>query len=186
MLSSFYFNVLTSFHFKIKINFMKANPSMRSRLRENKSQHSRAPNVNYSRLNQTKSFISVLKVYQKKVLINKENFCANTDSWISRWRCSWRAIFCLQFPLIKCQCLCLNLLHHLFAFFQYIRVMAKGAQCGEDGPFFATTPRSVIQNGIAIDSQIMITPDWLLIGLMLACFFILVLIIVLGLVSDYW
>ena len=61
--------------------------------------------------------------------------------------------------------------------------MAKGAQCAEDGPFFATTPRSVIQNGIAIDNTILITPDWLLIGLMLACFFVLVLILVLGLVS---
>ena len=62
--------------------------------------------------------------------------------------------------------------------------MAKGAQCGEDGPFFATTPRSVIQNGIAIDTEIMITPDWLFIFLMLACLFILVLIIVLGLVCT--
>ena len=64
--------------------------------------------------------------------------------------------------------------------------MAKGAQCGEDGPFFATTPRSVIQNGMAIDTTILITPDWLLIGLMLACFFVLILILVLGLVSRHY
>lgn len=67
---------------------------------------------------------------------------------------------------------------------QYIRVMAKGAQCGEEGPFFPTTPRNVIQNGISIDNSILITPDWLLIGLMLAFFFIAILIIVLALVSH--
>ena len=61
--------------------------------------------------------------------------------------------------------------------------MAAGAQCGEDGPFFPTTPRIVIQNGIAIDTTILITPDWLLIGLMLGCFFIVILILVLALVS---
>ena len=61
--------------------------------------------------------------------------------------------------------------------------MAEGAQCGEEGPFFPTTPRNVIQNGISINDAILITPDWLLIGLMLACFFIVVLIIVLALVS---
>ena len=62
--------------------------------------------------------------------------------------------------------------------------MAEGAQCGEEGPFFPTTPRNVIQNGISINDAILITPDWLLIGLMLACFFIVVLIIVLALVSS--
>ena len=62
--------------------------------------------------------------------------------------------------------------------------MAEGAQCGEEGPFFPSTPRNVIQNGISINDAILITPDWLLIGLMLACFFIVVLIIVLALVSS--
>ena len=61
--------------------------------------------------------------------------------------------------------------------------MAAGAQCGEDGPFFPTTPRIVIQNGIAIDTTILITPDWLLIGLMLGCCFVVILILVLALVS---
>ena len=69
-----------------------------------------------------------------------------------------------------------------FIMFQYIRVMADGAQCAEEGPFFATTPRAIIQNGMLIDQGISITPDWFLIGLMLACFFILLLILVLALV----
>ena len=61
--------------------------------------------------------------------------------------------------------------------------MAKGAQCAEDGPFFATTPRVVIQNGIAISRDIVIMPDWVLIGAMLGSFALLMIILVIGLVS---
>lgn len=63
--------------------------------------------------------------------------------------------------------------------------MALGAQCAEDGPFFATTPRSVIQNGMAISQDILIMPDWLLIGLMMACLLLLMIILVIGLVSPH-
>lgn len=63
--------------------------------------------------------------------------------------------------------------------------MALGAQCAEDGPFFATTPRSVIQNGMAISQDILIMPDWLLIGLMMACLLLLMIILVIGLVSHH-
>lgn len=67
---------------------------------------------------------------------------------------------------------------------QLVRVMAKGAQCAEDGPFFATTPRVVIQNGIAISRDIVIMPDWVLIGAMLGSFALLMVILVIGLVSE--
>lgn len=63
--------------------------------------------------------------------------------------------------------------------------MALGAQCAEDGPFFATTPRSVIQNGMAISQDILIMPDWLLIGLMMASLLLLMIILVIGLVSHH-
>ncbi|CAB4034339.1 Hypothetical predicted protein, partial [Paramuricea clavata] len=63
----------------------------------------------------------------------------------------------------------------------YVRVMARGAQCAEDGPFFSTTPRSVIQNGMAISQDILIMPDWLLIGLMMASLLLLMIILVIGL-----
>ena len=69
------------------------------------------------------------------------------------------------------------------SFLQLVRVMAKGAQCAEDGPFFATTPRVVIQNGIAISRDIVIMPDWVLIGAMLGSFALLMVILVIGLVS---
>ena len=62
--------------------------------------------------------------------------------------------------------------------------MAKGAQCAENGPFFSTTPRVVIQNGIGINSDILIMPDWVLIGAMLGSFVLLMVILVLGLVSS--
>lgn len=61
--------------------------------------------------------------------------------------------------------------------------MAKGAQCAEDGPFFSTTPRVVIQNGIAISRDIVIMPDWVLIGAMLGSFGLLMLILLIGLVG---
>ena len=61
--------------------------------------------------------------------------------------------------------------------------MAAGSQCIEDGPFFPTTPRSIVQNGIAFDSMILIKPDWLVIGLMLGGGLLLVMMFILGLVS---
>ena len=61
--------------------------------------------------------------------------------------------------------------------------MALGAQCAEEGPFFSTTPRAVIQNGIAISQDILIMPDWLLIGLMMASLLLLMIILIIGLVS---
>ena len=67
---------------------------------------------------------------------------------------------------------------------QYVRVMAEGAQCIENGPFFATTPRVVIQNGIAISRDIVIMPDWVLIGAMLGSFALLVVVLTIGLVSE--
>jgi hypothetical protein len=60
--------------------------------------------------------------------------------------------------------------------------MALGAQCAENGPFFSTTPRAVIQNGMAISQDILIMPDWLLIGLMMASLLLLMIILVIGLV----
>ena len=66
---------------------------------------------------------------------------------------------------------------------QFVRVMAKGAQCAEDGPFFPTTPRVVIQNGISISRDIVVMPDWVVIGAMLGSFALLMIILVIGLVS---
>ena len=75
------------------------------------------------------------------------------------------------------------ILYYMYNSFQYVRVMARGAQCAENGPFFSTTPRSVIQNGMAISQDILIMPDWLLIGLMMASLVLLMIILVIGLVG---
>lgn len=65
----------------------------------------------------------------------------------------------------------------------YIRVMAQDAQCTEDGPFFPTTPRYVIQNGLSIDQDILRAPDWVvivvLLALLIAAFIILILALIL-------
>ncbi|XP_039352856.1 uncharacterized protein LOC120375904 [Mauremys reevesii] len=42
----------------------------------------------------------------------------------------------------------------------YVRVMPHGGQCYEDGPFFPTTPRHVIQVGIARIPNLLLKPDW--------------------------
>ncbi|KAM4016320.1 uncharacterized protein ACNLHF_002692 isoform 2-T2 [Anomaloglossus baeobatrachus] len=54
----------------------------------------------------------------------------------------------------------------------YIRVMLVGGQCYEEGPFFPTTPRHVIRNGIGQMPPILLKPDWpaiagIVIGLMI-------------------
>ncbi|XP_013391352.1 uncharacterized protein LOC106159584 [Lingula anatina] len=64
----------------------------------------------------------------------------------------------------------------------YVKVMAKDAQCSEDGPFFPTTPRYVIQNGIALEQDILKSPDWVLIAILLASVLVLMTIIVIALV----
>ncbi|XP_069599125.1 uncharacterized protein [Ranitomeya imitator] len=64
----------------------------------------------------------------------------------------------------------------------YIRVMLVGGQCYEEGPFFPTTPRHVIRNGIGQISPILLKPDWpaitgIIIGLaivLLTCVLLLV------------
>ena len=68
--------------------------------------------------------------------------------------------------------------------FQFIRVMAQNAQCSEDGPFFPSTPRYIVQNGIAVEQSILLAPDWLTIGLVLACVLILTILLICVLVSD--
>ncbi|PIK35706.1 hypothetical protein BSL78_27462 [Apostichopus japonicus] len=60
----------------------------------------------------------------------------------------------------------------------YIRVMAENAQCSEDGPYFPPTPRYVVQNGIAVESGILLAPDWLTISLVLALVLVLTILLV--------
>ena len=62
--------------------------------------------------------------------------------------------------------------------------MAPNAQCSEDGPFFPTTPRYVIQNGMSIEQDILKSPDWLLIGILCAAVFLIVIIIIIALVGN--
>ncbi|KAM3921492.1 uncharacterized protein RB166_010883 [Leptodactylus fuscus] len=42
----------------------------------------------------------------------------------------------------------------------YIRVMLVGGQCYQEGPFFPTTPRHVIRNGIGQMPPLLLKPDW--------------------------
>ncbi|XP_062603182.1 uncharacterized protein LOC134264959 [Saccostrea cucullata] len=64
----------------------------------------------------------------------------------------------------------------------YIRVMAQGAQCAENGPFFPPTSGYIIQNGITVASDILKTPDWEIIFILLGTAFIAMVFMLLALV----
>ena len=67
---------------------------------------------------------------------------------------------------------------------QYVRVMSQDAQCTEEGPFFPATSRYIIQNGMSIDQDILKSPDWLVILLLLAAVFLVLILLILTLVST--
>lgn len=52
--------------------------------------------------------------------------------------------------------------------------------CTELGPFFPQTPRYLIQSGITLRSSILLEPDWLFIGLLIASSIIIVLLLILA------
>ena len=67
--------------------------------------------------------------------------------------------------------------------FQYVRVMVQDAQCTEVGPFFPATARYAIQNGMSLDEEILKSPDWLVICILMAAVFLIILLLVIALVS---
>ena len=68
---------------------------------------------------------------------------------------------------------------------QYIRVLPEGAQCQEDGPFFPTTPRYVIQNGLSINQDILKAPDWIVILCIMVAVLLVMALLIIALVSLY-
>lgn len=59
--------------------------------------------------------------------------------------------------------------------------MDVGGTCTESGPFFPLTPRYMTQNGLSLDSTILLAPDWVLIAILLVVSIILILILVVAL-----
>ena len=66
----------------------------------------------------------------------------------------------------------------------YIRVVEETVQCPNLGPFFPASPSVAIQLGIVRNDDILLAPNWLLIGIMLAGATILMGILVVALVSG--
>lgn len=62
--------------------------------------------------------------------------------------------------------------------------MAQDAQCTETGPFFPATSRYAIQNGVALDQEILKSPDWVVILFLLAAVFLAMVLLVIALVSG--
>ena len=65
----------------------------------------------------------------------------------------------------------------------YIRVVELSAQCPEQGPFFPTTPSITIQFGLVRTDDILLSPNWILIGSMLTGAIVLMAILTVALVS---
>ena len=67
---------------------------------------------------------------------------------------------------------------------QYVKVMAQNAQCTEDGPFFPPTARYLIQNGMSLDRNILQSPDWIVMVVLMAALILLCVVIMIALVSG--
>lgn len=65
----------------------------------------------------------------------------------------------------------------------YFRVVEETAQCPEEGPFFPATPSQAAKLGIERNDDLLLSPNWLLIGTMLAVAAVLMGILVVALVS---
>lgn len=65
--------------------------------------------------------------------------------------------------------------------------MDQGGTCSEVGPFFPQTPLYLIQNGVSLRSDILLEPDWVLIGVLVAASLatIIILLVALYLFREY-
>lgn len=59
--------------------------------------------------------------------------------------------------------------------------MEAGGTCTEVGPFFPPTPRYMVQSGFTLRSDILLEPDWLLIGLLIAAALVVVIVLIVAL-----
>ncbi len=65
----------------------------------------------------------------------------------------------------------------------YVRVVELSAQCPEQGPFFPTTSSRTTQLGIVRSDDILLSPNWILIGSMIAGAVVLMAVLTVALVS---
>ena len=66
----------------------------------------------------------------------------------------------------------------------YVRVVDLSAQCPEQGPFFPTTSSRTTQLGLVRSDDILLSPNWILIGSMLAGAVVLMAILTVALVRG--
>jgi len=62
--------------------------------------------------------------------------------------------------------------------------MAPDATCTDEGPFFPLTARYAVQNGMALDDQILKSPDWVIICVLLAAVFLVIILLIIALVNS--
>ena len=61
--------------------------------------------------------------------------------------------------------------------------MQQDTSCTEDGPFFPQTPRYIIQNGFSQNQDILQSPDWEVIVVLLTMLFLCMLLLIVALVG---
>lgn len=59
--------------------------------------------------------------------------------------------------------------------------MNEGGTCTEQGPYFPPTPLYFVQNGLTLDSTILLEPDWFMIAMLLLVSILVVSILVVAL-----
>ena len=67
----------------------------------------------------------------------------------------------------------------------YIRAVDVSAECPEQGPFFPTTPSMTTQLGLVRSDDILLSPNWILIGSLLAGAVLLMAVLTIALVSVH-
>lgn len=68
--------------------------------------------------------------------------------------------------------------------FQYVKVVPAGGECYVSGPFFPSDPHHLTRMGIAQRRQLILRPDWLMIGGLLVGAVVVLCLCVTILVSD--
>ncbi len=67
---------------------------------------------------------------------------------------------------------------------QYVRVVPAGGECYDTGPFFPSDPHHLTRMGIAQRRQLLLRPDWLMIGGLLGGAVVILCLCVTILVND--
>jgi len=65
--------------------------------------------------------------------------------------------------------------------FPRVSVVGEGGACPEVGPFFPPTPLYMVQNGLALSTDILLEPDWVMIAVLIVVSLAIIVILIIAL-----